>query len=458
MENDTRADSYLIHDVQRLYATIRNNEGKPIYIVDDKEQALALVLEGVDNIFISSEAHAHLTYDLQEPVTITHFGKPLEAKDTDSPVIILTARDIKGDQITSKVYDILKKANVTVYIQDAKDGFKAITVGGKEAVKREILSQYQSVHSVGGNIKEFNEMLSSNVNTPPIPTGFDTLDKALDDGLYEGLYAVGAISSLGKTTFCLNIADQIAHNGQDVIIISLEMSKYELMSKSISRLTFNQYLSDPERVNYNWCKTARGITAVNRYSSYSKEEIALIYKARDMYANDVGQHLYIYEGVGDMTVQTIEDIVKKHIAYTGNRPVVIVDYLQLLQHKDKYINANDKMRTDANLTAIKRLSRDTKTAIIVISSFNRTNYNTEVCFEAFKESGAIEYTCDVVMGLQLAGVGTTSFDVNKAKGSDPREIELKILKNRQAKVGGVIKYYYYPKFNHYQEADEQENI
>ena len=451
-------NTYLISDINRFKATIRNSQGKPIYIPDNIELALQLADKGVDNIYVLSKAYTELAGDKLEPVATSCFGKPLEARDTDSPVIILSTFDKELTKYTDKIYEILTNANVTVYLQDVKEGFEAITVGGKEAVRAELIRQYQRVYSVGGNINEFNEMLSSNVNTPPIPTGFETLDKALDDGLYEGLYAIGAISSLGKTTFCLNIADQIAHSGHDVIIISLEMSKYELMSKSISRLTFNQYLSDPEGINYSWCKTARGITAVNRYSSYCKEEIALIYKARDMYANDVGQHLYIYEGVGDMTVKNIEDIVKKHIAYTGNRPVVIVDYLQLLQHKDKYINANDKMRTDANLTAIKRLSRDTKTAIIVISSFNRTNYDTEVRFESFKESGAIEYTCDVVMGLQLAGVGTSSFDVNKAKASDPREIELKILKNRQAKVGGVIKYYYYPRFNHYQEADEQEDI
>jgi replicative DNA helicase len=62
----------------------------------------------------------------------------------------------------------------------------------------------------------------------------------LDDGLYEGLYIVGAMSSLGKTTFVTQIGDQIANNGTDVLIFSLEMSRYELMAKSISRLTLTE--------------------------------------------------------------------------------------------------------------------------------------------------------------------------------------------------------------------------
>ena len=58
------------------------------------------------------------------------------------------------------------------------------------------------------------------------------------------------------------------------------------------------------------------------------------------------------------------------------------------------------------------------------------------------------------MGLQLAGVGTIDFDVNEAKRKNPREIELVFLKNREAPVGDIIKYLYYPMFNHFQETAE----
>ena len=47
---------------------------------------------------------------------------------------------------------------------------------------------------------------------------FEGLDDLLEGGLYEGLYCVGAISSLGKTTFVTQIADQIAAQGTDVLI------------------------------------------------------------------------------------------------------------------------------------------------------------------------------------------------------------------------------------------------
>ena len=63
------------------------------------------------------------------------------------------------------------------------------------------------------------------------PTGFYELDDALCGGLYGSqLICIGAISSLGKTSFCLQIADQMAEAGKDVLIFSLEMSQDELLA------------------------------------------------------------------------------------------------------------------------------------------------------------------------------------------------------------------------------------
>ena len=76
-------------------------------------------------------------------------------------------------------------------------------------------------------LQEFTNGIADSVNTPYIPTGFSNLDKILEGGLYEGLYIVGAISSLGKTTLITQIADQIAEAGEDVLIFSLEMARSE---------------------------------------------------------------------------------------------------------------------------------------------------------------------------------------------------------------------------------------
>jgi replicative DNA helicase len=72
--------------------------------------------------------------------------------------------------------------------------------------------------------------------------------------------------------------------------------------------------------------------------------------------------------------------------------------------------------------------------------------------QAFKESGGIEYSADVLLGLQLKGVEEKgNFDVELAKSKTPREIELKILKNRRGNTGEKIDLFYYPQYNYFTE-------
>ena len=67
---------------------------------------------------------------------------------------------------------------------------------------------------------------------------------------------------------------------------------------------------------------------------------------------------------------------------------------------------------------------------------------------AFKESGAIEYGSDVLIGLQLKGAGEREFDINTAKAKDPREVEFIVIKNRNGKISGQgVQLNYYPAFN-----------
>jgi len=75
-----------------------------------------------------------------------------------------------------------------------------------------------------------------------------------------------------------------------------------------------------------------------------------------------------------------------------------------------------------------------------------------VTMEAFKESGAIEYSSDVLIGLQLKGAGSQNFDANEAKKKNPREIELVVLKNRNGATGKKVEYEYYPLFNYFKEV------
>lgn len=288
-------------------------------------------------------------------------------------------------------------------------------------------------------------MESIDTDTPFIPTGFKKLDKVMGDGLYEGLYIVGAVPSLGKTAFTLQMADQMAENGQDVLMICLEMSRNEMIARTLSRLTL-LYALDRNLDAKKIPKTGRDITTRSRYDNYDHEESKAIAQAITDY-EQFAKHIYIKESLGEIRASEIRDLVRKHILFTGNRPVVIVDYLQILSPADP--RASDKSNMDTAVKELKHISRDFKIPVLAISSLNRANYDEELTFQAFKESGAIEYGSDVLMGLFYDG--DTKEARREEKKQAKRRVKLIVLKNRHGEVGEEVVYSFYAKYGYYTE-------
>ena len=308
-------------------------------------------------------------------------------------------------------------------------------------------------------VNSFLEYINNKSNSC-IETGFLNLDKELEGGLYAGLYILGAVSSLGKTTFLLQMADQVAAAGTDVLYFSLEMSANELIGKSISRLTF----LNCQGLKGN-AKTVRGIMTANRYAGYTETENQLIFNSIDEYKKEIAGSLYFFEGVGNIGVTQIRETVKQHIALTGKDPLVCIDYLQIIAPED--VRASDKQNMDKAVLELKRLSRDYNLPVFAISSFNRGSYKTDAGMEAFKESGAIEYGSDVLMAMQPQGMKegetTTTISennktVNSCKGSPERDIEIVILKNRNGRTRGRVGFTYYSLFNYLEEDKDEDGF
>jgi replicative DNA helicase len=78
------------------------------------------------------------------------------------------------------------------------------------------------------------------------------------------------------------------------------------------------------------------------------------------------------------------------------------------------------------------------------------SYKGEVKEEAFKESGAIEYSSDILIGLQVKGADK-DINITEEKKKNPRDIELVILKNRNGAAGITLFYSYNTLFNHFSE-------
>ena len=317
--------------------------------------------------------------------------------------------------------------------------------------------------SAAAFVDAFVDGVKENAATPPIPTGFYGLDSMLDGGLYEGLYIVGAISSLGKTSFVLQMCDQIAAAGTDVLFFSLEMGQYELMAKSISRLT--RLITDERGLSSGIAKSTRGILSGHKYERYNSSEKDVISQAVARYRETISGHIWFVPGIGNIGTAEIRSRVERHVSTTGRRPVVVVDYLQIMAPSD--VRASDKQNTDRNVLELKRLSRDHKIPVIGISSLNRDNYTEPINTAAFKESGAIEYGSDCLIGLQYVGMEYREsekdqqrhqriralFNDNdaKAKAGEGVDIEVRVLKNRNGTKGSSDPLLFFPVFNLFRE-------
>lgn len=318
----------------------------------------------------------------------------------------------------------------------------------KEKERKDKLLDHYNNANAGAGLIDFVNGIQENANTPPTSTGFPIFDEVLSGGMREGLSVVGAISSLGKTTLVQHMADNMARNSNDVLFISLEMARSELMSKSISRETYLDVIENGGNIRN--AKTSIDITDGSKHDNFNYDEKKLIDTAIARYS-EYANNIYIVEAFGQIGHEDVRFLVDMHTKKTGRVPIVVIDYLQIMKPSDP--RQTDKTNTDVAVNSLKRLSRDYKTPVIAISSLNRESYNRPMSLSAFKESGAIEYSSDILIGLDFTKMldDPTSIDFEDEKDKMPREITLTILKNRNGRTGKRINYLYDPRFNHYEE-------
>lgn len=259
-------------------------------------------------------------------------------------------------------------------------------------------------------------------------TGFSNIDER--QIFSPGVYILGATPAAGKTTFAYQMAEQLARKGETCIFCSFEMSRLELFTKSISRRLF---------LNNSKAK----LTAAEiRRGGWKNDEVKKIVEKMKTDKSD----LRVLE-LHDTTADDLLKILRPVCTGKWKAPIIFIDYLQIIKsNKD-----NAKNAIDDTLDKLKNFQRETNATFIVVSSLNRQNYNQQIAFESFKESGGIEYGVDCIWGLQLNVMNqmTKSMEtsdirkkIDDAKRQQPRQIQLKCLKNRQGQnYDCYFKYY-----------------
>lgn len=430
---------------------------KPVFIVEGQFDAMSIFQTGVaDAVALCSTANRQALIDRL---------KQLRMQQKAPRVVYLSMdNDATGQAATVFLKGQLNAIKQPFYVVNPAKGHKDCNAALQADAKAFTKQVYQAVTYPDDRVQKFLDFVQKRENAPIVKTGFTSLDAVLNGGLRTGLYCIGAASSLGKTTFALQIADNMATNNQDVLYFCLEMSEFEMMSKTLSRLTFN-HLYD-KKAGYNAATDAWSNTEIlaGHWSDAGTKRRENLQRAIAEYKEDTAPHIRFIDANemdGRPDIKTIEKAVGSYIERTGKKPVVVIDYLQILSPLDAKMT--DKQAVTNSVVGMKRISTVYDVPVITISSFNRASYKVQVGMQSFKESGDIEYSADVLIGMQFAGLSDKiSKDAEndhdarileyKARSKDPREIELYILKNRNGRIPkDPVAFNYKTKFNVYSE-------
>lgn len=206
-------------------------------------------------------------------------------------------------------------------------------------------------------------------------TGFDDLDKAIN-GMNGGNYIVVAgRPGMGKTTLAMNIAENVARNGGNPLVFSMEMPKSQLMRR---------FFASMASVETNKIKTAQ----------FSAHEAAAIKQAME----DLSEWDLVISDEGGMTLQQFENtVIQEH----EEKPLscVVLDYIQLMSTQG--VEGNTRSEKIGNISnAIKKLALNLNIPIIVLSQLNRdveSRPDKRPMPSDLRDAGAIEQDADIII-------------------------------------------------------------
>lgn len=442
-------------------------EKRIIGIILHKPQAAYIAFKKLNSEYFSNTAYKAIfeamkrVYKEKGTISIEAVGAAMPNRSDTSEMLDKIQAEINpfltAENLDETIQEIVKEKIIEKIQAEAHSGKAPEDI--KQNIKS-LLEQLEHIQERGkarpDNMQEylksmFNSDLELFQRSNLIKTGFKNYDNETG-GLFPSLYVIGAISSLGKTTFIHQMCDNIAQSGTPVLFFSLEQSALELVTKSIARINAKHCIEQGiARADLSvYCKPAIYLRQHGIQTEQSKS-------ALEEYKSTIADNMHIIEGNFNTNAEYIREYVNSYISRTGRAPVVVVDYLQIMQAPTG--NGN-KDSVDFNVTELKRISRDFNIPVFVISAFNRTNYMNQISFESFRESSGIEYTADVLLGLQLKILSEKEFNpdgqnnVNarrekfkEAKNKVPREIQLCCIKNRNGKTSFDLNFLYFPNFD-----------
>lgn len=336
------------------------NEAKPIDIITVSERlAKKDILDSVGGM----EYISYLSNMVPSSENAKYYAKIVEEKFIRRELIKVSSGILNlGYESSDEIGALLERAEKGIFGVS-----QSMTTMGLVPIKDVLIDTFDRLE----------ELYNNKGDVSGIPTGFVDLDYKLSGLQNSDLILIAARPAMGKTSFALNIAQNIAiKRNVPVAIFSLEMSKEQL----VNRMLCSEAMVDAQKMKTgkledgDWEKMASVLGTLSDAPIY----------------------------IDDTPGTSVLEIGAKcrRLKLEKNLGVVVIDYLQLMQGRGKSESRQQEISEISR--SLKILAKELNIPVITLSQLSRAaeqRQDHRPMLSDLRESGAIEQDADIVMFL-----------------------------------------------------------
>lgn len=383
-------EHFYVDKYSKIYSIIFN------MFLDNKSIDFVTVLENVKAQGIYDEAEGkRVLYEMTQLVpstkNITEYAKIIIEKASLRKLIDacsdITEMCFAQSLETGEILDIAETRIYEIMQQRTNTSLTHI--------KRAILDSYDKINKIANDKNAFMGL----------QTRYGELDRMLSGLGKSDLILIAARPGVGKTSFALNIAQNIALDKakKTIAVFSLEMSNDQLANRMLSAQSGidNMKFRNGELTDEDWVKLAEASVTLSNTEVY-------------------------FDDTAGITVAQI----KAKLRRLKNLDLIIIDYLQLMSGGGRYENRTTEV--GAISRALKVMAKEFNVPVICLSQLNRESEKTKSkpMLSNLRESGSIEQDADAILFLwkpETEEEQTGGIDV----------VKLEVAKNRHGPVGSI---------------------
>lgn len=349
--------------------------------------------------------------------------------------------------------NIVKRKEKTAPEKEERE-FSAVVLTGKNVEEKEFQVSVRNpfvLKNSASFMDKFEEYIVDTQENRKLSTGFKRLDAMLRYGLHKGSYFVDATPQYLKNGFMQQIADRAAESGVDVLYISTELTRYDLMVDTISRLSYEMNKKDEEK-------------AVSSMAIMTGEKGADIRSLKDelnWYRGRISEHLFVLdqEAVSEY-VENMEDasagdilaeLIRSIVTEGAHKPVVFIDNIENI------LSVEDSEDMKPLMDGIRKLAKELGIPIIMSYGYAPAESENELDPDEIEYHKSLGNMCDVYLELKYADMITEDYeeltedDIQEmVENGEMLLINVQLHKNRRT-MKASCQIQATPKFNYYEE-------